>query len=85
MVHPIAIAQGSAGSHFHPTVREALEKARACGAEVIVVFKGFVEGVDSFGSFKYSPDYFHEKNLSFVAKAQQAGVRQCTISTSRTT
>ena len=70
-----------------PCAHQYVGKSQSCMVQngrfipqVIVVFKGFVEGVDSFGSLKYSREYFREKNLSFVAKEQQAGVRQCTIS-----
>jgi len=47
--------QGSEGSKFYKPIGECFGKLRALGKSCEVVFKGFHENVDSFGSFEY-PD-----------------------------
>eukprot|EP00405_Crypthecodinium_cohnii_P042877 CAMPEP_0206556818 /NCGR_PEP_ID=MMETSP0325_2-20121206/18698_1 /ASSEMBLY_ACC=CAM_ASM_000347 /TAXON_ID=2866 /ORGANISM="Crypthecodinium cohnii, Strain Seligo" /LENGTH=673 /DNA_ID=CAMNT_0054057547 /DNA_START=40 /DNA_END=2057 /DNA_ORIENTATION=+ len=52
---PAHCVQGSVGSAFYSPIGEALTLAKAAGKNVHIVFKGFHEDIDSFGSFAY-PD-----------------------------
>mmetsp|Transcript_55906 Transcript_55906/g.120961 ORF Transcript_55906/g.120961 Transcript_55906/m.120961 type:complete len:644 (+) Transcript_55906:51-1982(+) len=47
--------QGSVGTHFCDSIGQCIKRLRKRNQEVAVVFKGFHEDVDSFGSFPY-PD-----------------------------
>eukprot|EP01064_Diplonema_japonicum_P008593 TRINITY_DN16037_c0_g1_i1.p1 TRINITY_DN16037_c0_g1~~TRINITY_DN16037_c0_g1_i1.p1 ORF type:complete len:539 (+),score=121.02 TRINITY_DN16037_c0_g1_i1:51-1619(+) len=60
---PSHCVQGAVGSHFYQPIEDALRKGYAkYGADkVIVVFKGFHEDVDSFGSFEYSAEYMEQR------------------------
>eukprot|EP01063_Lacrimia_lanifica_P032887 TRINITY_DN570_c0_g2_i1.p1 TRINITY_DN570_c0_g2~~TRINITY_DN570_c0_g2_i1.p1 ORF type:complete len:530 (+),score=142.32 TRINITY_DN570_c0_g2_i1:103-1692(+) len=55
--------QGAIGSHFYSIIGDALERGlEKYGPEkVIVVFKGYHEDIDSFGSFEYPPGYEKER------------------------
>jgi len=51
---PSHCIQGSVGSQFYGPVGECLHELRGLGRRAEVVFKGFHEDTDSFGSFRYS-------------------------------
>mmetsp|Transcript_19030 Transcript_19030/g.61997 ORF Transcript_19030/g.61997 Transcript_19030/m.61997 type:complete len:681 (-) Transcript_19030:192-2234(-) len=51
---PEHCVQGSIGSHFYPPIGEAIKNLRKKGRRMEIVFKGFHEDVDSFGSFQYA-------------------------------
>ena len=53
--HVRSPVQGSLGSHFYQPIGQCVQDLRAKGKRVEVVFKGFHEGIDSFGAFRY-PD-----------------------------
>jgi len=55
--------QGSRGSKFYELIEMVLKEVRGDGADVRVVFKGFVPEVDSFGAVTYGHKYFQERNL----------------------
>ena len=53
-------------------MKAALESARTKGADVRVVYKGFVSKVDSFGGAKYSEEYFGDRQMGSDVKADTA-------------
>eukprot|EP00421_Protoceratium_reticulatum_P010864 CAMPEP_0168402168 /NCGR_PEP_ID=MMETSP0228-20121227/23482_1 /TAXON_ID=133427 /ORGANISM="Protoceratium reticulatum, Strain CCCM 535 (=CCMP 1889)" /LENGTH=592 /DNA_ID=CAMNT_0008415747 /DNA_START=20 /DNA_END=1795 /DNA_ORIENTATION=+ len=48
--------QGSVGSKFYTPIGECVAKLKSLGRSAEVVFKGFHENIDSFGSFAYPDD-----------------------------
>lgn len=40
-----------------------MKKAKAKGADVSVVFKGFCQGADSFGALRYTAQYFEDRGI----------------------
>lgn len=68
--------QGTKGSMFFQPIEHTLAKVRAQGADVRVVFKGFMDEADSFGGIGYGPKYFEKRQLG-NAKGAQASDVQC--------
>lgn len=73
---PAHCVQGTKGSFFFPPIAQALSDANARGADMRVVFKGFHEGVDSFGGLRYGERYFVERSLGNAAGAKPGDMSQ---------
>mmetsp|Transcript_3906 Transcript_3906/g.11105 ORF Transcript_3906/g.11105 Transcript_3906/m.11105 type:complete len:346 (+) Transcript_3906:65-1102(+) len=60
---PSHCIQGSKGSFLYGPTKAVLSEVRDQGAEVMIAFKGFHPGCDSFGGLQYGPVYFNERHL----------------------
>lgn len=76
---PAHCVQGTPGSFFHGLIGTCLEKLQSTGARAEVVFKGFHEGVDSFGCFTYSEEPRTWQRLAHATE----GFRLCGCSSLR--
>uniref|UniRef100_A0A7S1SC43 nicotinamidase n=1 Tax=Alexandrium catenella TaxID=2925 RepID=A0A7S1SC43_ALECA len=73
---PPHCVQGHVGSHFYKPIGECITKLRSLGRNAEIVFKGFHEDIDSFGSFQY-PD--HKDSFERVSNRPHApcGLHGC--------
>jgi len=67
---PAHCIQGSAGSFLYEPIEKALKQVKSEGADVSIVFKGFVSECDSFGGFTYTKEYFAARHLGSDAEEQ---------------
>ncbi|CAK0804080.1 unnamed protein product [Prorocentrum cordatum] len=62
---PAHCVQGTEGSHFYPDIAACMADLKTVGRRAEVVFKGFHEDIDSFGSFKYPEQSHTWQRLNF--------------------
>lgn len=70
--------QGHVGSHFYKPIGACIRKLQTLGRSAEIVFKGFHEDIDSFGSFQYADD---ERTFGRVCNRQggPSGLHGCTL------